>query len=548
MKKQKKQRAPKPAKKKQRKPQPKPLPKLTRPIRGVDVGLDGEPAPMREEPLSAVIARAGDALAAGDGETALAIAKQALVRDPQDPDALTLTGAALARRGDPVEAKNILETALAFVPDHVPALLELGLIQERMGTFKDAETQFRAVLAAAPGHPEARFRLGNVAKAEGRLTAALDAYDRVLAREPEHVDALVNKGAVLAELGRPLDARATYEQALKVSPKHADARYNLGVLFQETGDPEAALEIYNQLIAETPDQGGAKVNRVYALKEVGRLDDAIAAAETLIQEMPDYDKLFVNLGDLYLESGAPEKALSLADAYLDRHPANTSMLAFKAIALAGSDPTKAMALLDLDRLVRPFPLPTPDGFESVADFNRALAQHVRTHPSLMPSPKSHATRAGRHSGELLTEPKGPVAGLEAAIMSLVDRYRDEVPVDPDHPWTERRPNRLGLSIWGVVMEDGGHQVPHIHPSAWLSGVYYPEVPARVKANDPDHVGWIEFGRSPDDFHGTGPDILRLIKPEEGLIILFPSYLYHRTVPLDGGAERVSVAFDVLPLD
>ena len=44
--------------------------------------------------------------------------------------------------------------------------------------------------------------------------------------------------------------------------------------------------------------------------------------------------------------------------------------------------------------------------------------------------------------------------------------------------------------------------PRLSPSAWLSGVYYPKIPDVVRADDPAHAGWIEFGRAPEDFHTT----------------------------------------------
>jgi hypothetical protein len=36
----------------------------------------------------------------------------------------------------------------------------------------------------------------------------------------------------------------------------------------------------------------------------------------------------------------------------------------------------------------------------------------------------------------------------------------------------------------------------------------------------------------------------MIRPEEGLMLLFPSYMYHRTIPFAGDGTRISIAFDV----
>ena len=37
-----------------------------------------------------------------------------------------------------------------------------------------------------------------------------------------------------------------------------------------------------------------------------------------------------------------------------------------------------------------------------------------------------------------------------------------------------------------------------------------------------------------------------IRPTEGLLVLFPSYLFHRTIPFSGDGTRISIAFDVIP--
>jgi hypothetical protein len=45
---------------------------------------------------------------------------------------------------------------------------------------------------------------------------------------------------------------------------------------------------------------------------------------------------------------------------------------------------------------------------------------------------------------------------------------------------------------------------------------------------------------------VAPEV-RAVQPEEGMMILFPSYFYHRTVPFETGETRISIAFDVMPV-
>ena len=523
------------------------------------------------------------ALAQGDWRAALAAGRDALMAAPDDADALNITGVAAFHLGDRAEALSLFDTALAFHPGHGEALMNrgnvlsdmgqwdaaeaayravlrtdpnhagarfnLGVLLEVSGKFTEAEAAFRRILARQPDHPEALFHLGNILKALNRLSDALAQYDAALKAQPGHAGAATNRGAVLQETGKPLEARAAYAQALAVEPNNPDARYNLGTLLQETGHPEEAIAEYEGVLTLEPGHAGAQVNIAYALRELGRLEEALEASRKAIAIAPDYDKARVNLGDLLLEMGRPEDAVTETAAFLAGHPGNTSALAFQAIALnEAGDRAGAARLLDFERLLKPIEISPPEGFASVTDFNAALARHLRAHPSLAYAPASHATRRGRHSGELTIGDKGPVAGLEQTIVAAVEAYRRALPPDLDHPFLAQRSEELRLSVWGVVMEDRGHQIAHIHPAAWLSGVYYPEIPDVVQDDDPDHQGWIEFGRPPADFHATQEPATTLIRPREGLMLLFPSYLYHETVPFHAPVERLSVAFDVMAGD
>lgn len=38
--------------------------------------------------------------------------------------------------------------------------------------------------------------------------------------------------------------------------------------------------------------------------------------------------------------------------------------------------------------------------------------------------------------------------------------------------------------------------------------------------------------------------LRHVLPEAGTLLLFPSYLFHRTLPYAGSGERISISFDL----
>jgi uncharacterized protein (TIGR02466 family) len=96
--------------------------------------------------------------------------------------------------------------------------------------------------------------------------------------------------------------------------------------------------------------------------------------------------------------------------------------------------------------------------------------------------------------------------------------------------------------WSVLLGPGGFHTDHVHPQGWLSSAFYVALPDAV-AREPE--GWLAFGRPGIP---TSPPLapFRRIRPEPGMLALFPSYLWHGTEPFADGAPRLTVAFDVVP--
>lgn len=103
--------------------------------------------------------------------------------------------------------------------------------------------------------------------------------------------------------------------------------------------------------------------------------------------------------------------------------------------------------------------------------------------------------------------------------------------------------KVRLKPWVVILNKGGYQKPHVHPAGIVSGVFYLQIPDHIANSPKPSEGWIEFGISPED---RGNDPKYAVRPEEGKLLLFPSYLAHRTIPLEKDCSRICFAFDVVP--
>ena len=553
--------------------------RLKKTRRGARPKGNGPEATARD--IDSSLGRIAALLQSGHANDAREICQSLLAENPDDPRVLNLGAIACFQTGDASTAVTLLETAIEHQPDFVDAHNNLGNVHKAEGDLLRAETAYRQAIQIAPMYFDAHYNLGIVLETMGRPAEARDSYARaldiqpdflpgylntgnalkalgkfdesleyyrwVLEVEPRNVDAHNNMGAVFYELRRFDEAESTYRKALEIESGHADTLYNLGVLLHELERYEEAVDAYQRAIAARPHYSECHVNLGYTMHRLGRLDEAEGAYQRAIELDPDSAQVHANLGDLYLSRGEPQAALALCDRFLDRHAGDTGMLAFKSIALREADDVDGTrALLDVERFLHTTELGVPTEFADLDAFNTALAEHICAHPSLVDAPASHATRHGKHSGELLIEPRGPMAAWEARLREAIEEYRAALPNDSAHPFAESIPARYRLTAWSVVLESQGHQIPHIHPSAWLSGVYYVALPPSVAASRENTAGWIEFGQPPDHYHGKLQAALSLEKPREGLLVLFPSYFFHRTIPFDAAGQRISIAFDVLP--
>jgi uncharacterized protein (TIGR02466 family) len=133
----------------------------------------------------------------------------------------------------------------------------------------------------------------------------------------------------------------------------------------------------------------------------------------------------------------------------------------------------------------------------------------------------------------------------AAVRAPIEAYIAAMPEDETHPLFARKSARHALvGCWSVRLAPGGYHVNHVHPEGWISSAYYVTVPEGV-AGAADHQGWIQFGAPRNRVRGC--DAEHVVEPRAGRLVLFPSYMWHGTVPFRDGVERLTIAFDVAPL-
>jgi len=447
------------------------------------------------------------------------------------------------------EAEVVYRRVLKAHPDNEDALHLLGVVARQTGRHDMAVDLIQQAIARNGRNPSFHANLGTALEASGKREEAMAAYRRAIAIKPDYPEPYFKLGLALKSSDKPNDAVQAFRRAIQIKPDFAEAYNELGSLLRAGRKGDLAVEAFRRALRIKPDFADAHYNLGVTLQAAGRLDDAIQALQRAVELKPEVDSAMFNLSVALLDRGDPAKMVEVCDACLKADPGNRRMLSSKIVALnEAGDRDGARFLLDFDRFIRPARIEVPAGFDGLADFNKALAQQVCAHPTLEFERSGHATRSGGHTDDLIPDAQGPVAALKRLMEGAVEDYFRAMPEDKSHPFLASRPDRWKLTAWAVVMDTGGHQAGHIHSAAWVSGVYYVQLPNIGNLPEQGQAGWIEFGRPQPGFRCKVEPEVKSFQPEEGLMFIFPSYFYHGTMPIETKEQRISIAFDVIPQD
>ncbi|MEI9995661.1 MAG: putative 2OG-Fe(II) oxygenase [Rhizomicrobium sp.] len=303
---------------------------------------------------------------------------------------------------------------------------------------------------------------------------------------------------------------------------------------------QARLALLRHAAAQQPASVALRTQLADTLADAGEYDEFAALFRASYAETPLRGLLLGSLAD-NAPRDSVEKVHARAAALVARGMGYAPVIAALAVceALLGR-PEETRRLVDYERFLRVAPMAPPEGYGDAA-FREALAADVRSKLEYTDPNARNTGNAWFHNG--LTASERPAArAFTSAATRAVERYVAALPADDTHPFLRARPERFFLRGWGVVARSDGHFETHVHPHAWLSGVYYVSQP---KASLDGPRGWLRVG--PPSRYAIGdawPE--RMVSPTAGCLVLMPGYFFHGTVPLGADEERISIAFDVVP--
>lgn len=191
-----------------------------------------------------------------------------------------------------------------------------------------------------------------------------------------------------------------------------------------------------------------------------------------------------------------------------------------------------------DRLVRYF-----DSGVSAAELTE-LAQLLRSlHITAAPYLEQSVRNGTQTDRSVLLRHEAPLQQAKSRLLDLIRDYVDALPPpDPAHPLLGAPRGELLIEgSWSVRLTRQGHNVPHTHALGWLSTAFYVALPDAMQLGATP-AGHIAFGTPPPEL-GLALEPYCTIAPAPGRLAIFPSTMWHSTVPFEAG-ERLVIAFDI----
>ncbi len=425
--------------------------------------------------------------------------------------------------------------------------------------------------------------------------AAMAAFDRASGLAPGDASIAHGRARVTYEAGR--DAVALYRTAHRLAPHDGDVLLGRAAARLAVGDGETAAGELAAIVAQAPgwiagheqlarlrwmlggrdhftDSYAAAVEAaprnpalwrgwLTALLQARAFDQAQHVLERARAALGEQPFLDASQAMLWSDTGDPR-----ADAAYDRldsrdiphvrHLVRTARVADAATLIeAGLKGPDANAFAPYAAIVwrlidarRHAWLEEREGLVSVIDLADTLPPLDRLATTLRGLHRARdqhldqSVRGGTQTdGILLANVDPDIQAVRRTIVAAVERHVAAwPPPDARHPTLAPRRDRVPrfAGSWSVRLSGGGRHSNHVHPQGWVSSALYVSLPE----SEGTDAGWLTLGQ-PDDTLGLRLAPVRTIEPKPGRLVLFPSTMWHGTVPFATG-ERLTIAFDIAP--
>jgi len=465
----------------------------------------------------------------------------------------------LLDRGRPDDARRLLTDAIAGGVDGAPLRNLLGLVLHQLGDMPGCERELRQAVRLAPDDGAAEFALASVCFRLGNEAQAEAAARRAIAKGMDDVHVHLLLGRILNRQSRFAEAESSWRAAIRRDPSSPQGQRELSELvWMQTGDlakARAELDTAPQsaeIVTITVNllQAAGEKAQAYRLAADRALRDpslhvlAARAALAVDPSAADRDLALAPPGvtpvarakteiEADLALGRAAQAVRRGEALHAARPNDQHATALLATAWRLAGDPRYRTLYDYERLVGTYRIEPPQGWNSLETYLNDLGQALDGIHGPLTHPVGQSLRHGSQTMRDLTGyPEPAIRALFTALDRPIKQHIAVIGAPGQ--------NFAIPSAWSVRLNRGGFHIDHVHPEGWISSAFYVRIPLDLQGQE----GFLKFG---EPGPATSPHLPpeHFVRPEPGLLVLFPSYMWHGTVAFASQEKRLSCAFDIV---
>lgn len=375
-----------------------------------------------------------------------------------------------------------------------------------LGRFNDMMDALAALSEDSPLYAKGLGVVVNYYKMRGQKDRAVDLVKENL--NSNSVTTALEAARLLQKFEDRTTAKTWLDDLSKKYPDNAQILGERANLARLDKQPDTSFDLYTRALSVSPGDFGLLCGFSQAAISAGRLPEAQTALQSALAQAPNNQFLLALVATLLREMGHPHTHL-----------------------------------YDYKNLVRSYDVAPPEGYSDIQAFNSALSAKLNALHVYTDEPMNQSLRSGTQTELDLSLIDDPILNaFFKAVDGPVRDYIQHLGQNAGHPLQRRNTNAYRISgAWSVKLREKGHHVNHVHPMGWLSSAYYVDVPPSVSGGSKD--GWIKFGEPNLDIDQKAEHFVQAVP---GRLVLFPSYMWHGTIPFTGSATRLTLPFDVVP--
>lgn len=388
-----------------------------------------------------------------------------------------------------------------------------------------------------PNHGELLNCLAVSNKELGNTDEAKKIFMSILALEhkPEFSHIFSNAGFLFFDSGEVQKSVEFHRAALKIDNKNAASLRGLGLAAENSGNAEEAINYYKKGLEIDKNDGLLNFHLANIYRIQNRFDKAIYHYDFSDVKLSKTNQLECiyksNNEDLFnqklnkiIDEGLVEPLVASLSLHASFRYDQKDKYTFC------PNPFDYVCTADLNKDERFNDKFVNDLFEEINESNI-----TKKNQSLL-------NNGFQSTGNLFLKDLPCLNIMEDIIRDSIKSFREKFAnhnIDLINKW----PKNFSILSWLIVMQKQGNLSAHMHKHGWVSGSVYLRMPSKVNKNEGDIKFSAHGGGYPTD-NKLFPS--KTIGLRKGSLVLFPSSLFHSTIPFSSDEERVTLAFDVIP--